>query len=123
MNESILVVSNVFNVDGISSIKNINMVLPINNVTSSNLLIGYIIDCCKDCLIAGASVTILNLNNNIVFASTKSNKSGEYYIANIPDGLYRILVQKEGYVSYHKYLKINDNVINRKNVGLYKKTL
>ena len=58
-------------------------------------LVGSITDT-HDAAVSGATVTIVNENTNIK-RSTTTNDSGNYVFANLPQGTYRIEVEREGF--------------------------
>jgi len=58
-------------------------------------LTGRITDPSK-ALIAGAGITVISAGTNARYEIT-SNESGEYYLTNLPPGLYRIEIEKTGF--------------------------
>ena len=63
--------------------------------TTDASLTGLVTDQSK-ALIVDAKVVAINAGTNVPYASA-TNKTGDYYIANLPPGTYRIEVEKAGF--------------------------
>src|SRR5260370_6682974 len=61
---------------------------------------GFVTDPQK-ALVAGAKVTVINMDTNLRYTST-TNDEGSYTVANLPPGNYKIEVEKQGFKSIVK---------------------
>jgi carboxypeptidase family protein/TonB-dependent receptor-like protein len=80
-------------------------------------LLGTISDT-NDAVLPGASVTIIDVNTNIR-RSTTTNESGNYVFGNLPQGTYRIEVERDGFKKFfHTGVDVQVNATVRKDLQL-----
>lgn len=113
--KSLLIKSNIINID--DNIKNVSLNLEIPNLIGNiNLLLGVVKDS-YDCRpIQGMTISITNVENKEIYMNAITNSYGEYYICNIPQGYYKINIQKDNCSYSYNYLLITERLINIYNV-------
>src|SRR5437868_3080650 len=80
-------------------------------------LLGTITDS-NDAVVPGAIVTIVDVNTNIKRSAT-TNESGNYVFGNLPQGTYRVEVEREGFKkSAQTGVEVQVNTTVRRDVQL-----